>query len=763
MESLRVHRLLTPTHSSMARCHSAADLHLPCHRCTAPCSPHRSPYRGSPSRVDRRRAGAHGSSGHSAGGSQSTPNTPKKERLRRERRTASPACSSPVKRAESTATITKRSASPATPKLTSKMRAQSPCDVRQLRSSPVRNRTVTKTTDEKKKAESKRVLNGKSEEAKAPNIIDNNLPKTEMIPEKKIAHIRTTEISSKDHTSEKNISNTEAPEKTQCKIETQCKSYKGANAERKDSSEKALDKTHTIPNVEAPEKKILKSTSSELNAGDKSTEPSPLTPTGKPGAGTTNAEEASRLLAERRRQARIQKELEEKQRCEQEKVELKSEQLKKKHAEERLRQEEEVARQVKEKTPKQEEKREEEKRQVETKDKELHVPFDKEREEAEMLPQKIAEQLRQDRELQTLQEEEERQLRKKRIEEIMKRTRKNESEMKMDEGQVETQPVSPPGELEKKTETALVNVQVIQTSDSQFDGKVTVHGNKPDSVLPKQDSTVQLSNPENKEVDGKNTDQKTQPKSGPNKRSDTKQGNESKSAPVNKECTAQVGRQEQKAIVVKGYVVAQQKKHEIVQEKMNNCDHASKTEITKSQDTKQLEGAHVIGQIVNQKTIGSEVTILSKKESIQGKEKPSSQIAELKGREGSKMETTPNSSAPPSVSQRSPPLIKLEPLNGKGTRANDNVQSVEVSPVSKEELISIPEFSPVDVQHNGMSNARALEDLLDLTGHVAYPKLSPVGSLGDCNKNLIEGVCSPSSDSKIIQMPLSSSNKNNNQ
>lgn len=34
----------------------------------------------------------------------------------------------------------------------------------------------------------------------------------------------------------------------------------------------------------------------------------------KPGAGTTNAEEATRLLTERRRQARAQKELEEKKR-----------------------------------------------------------------------------------------------------------------------------------------------------------------------------------------------------------------------------------------------------------------------------------------------------------------------------------------------------------------------------------------------------------------------------------------------------------------
>lgn len=43
---------------------------------------------------------------------------------------------------------------------------------------------------------------------------------------------------------------------------------------------------------------------------------SPVTPTGK--AGTTDAEEASRLLAERRRLARVQKEQEEKQRLEEE-------------------------------------------------------------------------------------------------------------------------------------------------------------------------------------------------------------------------------------------------------------------------------------------------------------------------------------------------------------------------------------------------------------------------------------------------------------
>lgn len=44
------------------------------------------------------------------------------------------------------------------------------------------------------------------------------------------------------------------------------------------------------------------------------TESAPGSPTVKAAAGTTNAEEATRLLTERRRQARAQKELEDKKR-----------------------------------------------------------------------------------------------------------------------------------------------------------------------------------------------------------------------------------------------------------------------------------------------------------------------------------------------------------------------------------------------------------------------------------------------------------------
>lgn len=70
------------------------------------------------------------------------------------------------------------------------------------------------------------------------------------------------------------------------------------------------------------------------------------------------------------------------------------------------------------------------------------------------------------------------------------------------------------------------------------------------------------------------------------------------------------------------------------------------------------------------------------------------------------------------------------------------------SPASKEELISIPEFSPItEMQNIVLNDNRGLEELMDLTGSATYPKQSSDSSIGDCNKNLIEGVVSPMSDS----------------
>uniref|UniRef100_H3CXD1 MAP7 domain containing 2a n=1 Tax=Tetraodon nigroviridis TaxID=99883 RepID=H3CXD1_TETNG len=106
------------------------------------------------------------------------------------------------------------------------------------------------------------------------------------------------------------------------------------------------------------------------------------------------------------------------------------------------------------------------------------------------------------------------------------------------------------------------------------------------------------------------------------------------------------------------------------------------------------------------------------------------------------------------IGHMSTPIIRLEPLGVKDSR--DDMQSMEISitaQLQKEQLISIPEFSPVgEFQHSSMTNSRALEDLMDLTGSLTCSKLSPEVSISDCNKNLIRGVVSPVSDSKLIGM-----------
>uniref|UniRef100_A0A8C9NN18 MAP7 domain containing 2 n=1 Tax=Serinus canaria TaxID=9135 RepID=A0A8C9NN18_SERCA len=105
-------------------------------------------------------------------------------------------------------------------------------------------------------------------------------------------------------------------------------------------------------------------------------------------------------------------------------------------------------------------------------------------------------------------------------------------------------------------------------------------------------------------------------------------------------------------------------------------------------------------------------------------------------------------------------LIQLEAVDGKSNSmedSTDEVQSMDVSPVSKEELISIPEYSPmnelmpgVSLDQNGTSNAKALEDLLDFTGQATYSKMSSdTLSLDDCNKNLIEGFNSPGQENTL--------------
>ncbi|KPP70777.1 hypothetical protein Z043_110362 [Scleropages formosus] len=88
----------------------------------------------------------------------------------------------------------------------------------------------------------------------------------------------------------------------------------------------------------------------------------------------------------------------------------------------------------------------------------------------------------------------------------------------------------------------------------------------------------------------------------------------------------------------------------------------------------------------------------------------------------------------------------------------DEVQAMDVSPVSKDELTSnLPDN---ELQKSSTSNACALEDLLDITSQVSCPALSAGEPLGDCNKNLIEDFY-PSAEAQLIQSFISSPDERN--
>uniref|UniRef100_A0A3Q1FZ00 MAP7 domain containing 1a n=1 Tax=Acanthochromis polyacanthus TaxID=80966 RepID=A0A3Q1FZ00_9TELE len=155
--------------------------------------------------------------------------------------------------------------------------------------------------------------------------------------------------------------------------------------------------------------------------------PSPST---KPMAGTNDPEEAARILAEKRRQAREQREREEQERREQEEKEriLREERIAR-EAEERQRREEEARAMAEEQRRRDEAQRLQEEKEAEERAKaeqEENLRLQKQKEEAEARAREEAEKQRLEREKHFQKEEQERLERKKRLEEIMKRTRKTD-------------------------------------------------------------------------------------------------------------------------------------------------------------------------------------------------------------------------------------------------------------------------------------------------------------------------------------------------
>ncbi|KAG7240576.1 hypothetical protein INR49_026725 [Caranx melampygus] len=151
-------------------------------------------------------------------------------------------------------------------------------------------------------------------------------------------------------------------------------------------------------------------------------------PAHKPSAGTTDPEEASRILAEKRRLAREQREREEEERGYRRSKQgmLAKEEMARRKAEERAKREEEAQRQAEERRRKEEEEKKAEEERLQ-KEREEAERLQKQKEEEESRQREEAERLRQEREKHFQKEEAERLERKKRLEEIMKRTRRSDT------------------------------------------------------------------------------------------------------------------------------------------------------------------------------------------------------------------------------------------------------------------------------------------------------------------------------------------------
>ncbi|TRY81552.1 hypothetical protein DNTS_012079 [Danionella cerebrum] len=715
-DSLNVNRLFTHTQSSLARCNSAVELQLSCLRCRVPSSPHRSPYRGSPSRRRNNLILTEESSGPL-----SAPNTPKKERLRGERRTGSPATGSPVRRAKSPVDVPQRSASPATPKLLPKGRTHSPSPLRQYPSSPVKHR----------------LSDGWREEKQA-------------------------EIG-KNH-----------QEAMSVKAEIHNKSNSNDSLERKPESDKSValeNPQRKNEMVETPVKKQAKSITSDVRSS-KSAEASPINSPGKIVGERTDSEEASRLLAERRRLARVLKEHEEKQRKELEEHEkLKSEQKK---------------RQLEEKGG-ENCKLEPHQRKTQKQEMELQAQVEEDKEDAEMQSLKLAERQQQERELSKQQEEQERQLRKKRIEEIMKRTRKSDGEMKRDESPDPISPVlhpiSPPagGNLtglkpqgkpqqtnsvnEKKeisgkiSESRCTNEQIKSPSLTSTHFKKPIMNNqgminptaaKTEEKVKLKEETIRTIKQDiddrgtlslNSKEELKSTTKKNVSSAEKTQEKNNNSANKPK-VPTQSANTPSPNPHEHNG---QGQTVAQLSKTDTV--------HPAKPPVV----------VHMNGQVTAE---GSREDLIVRKADVRHVNGQGNQIvpvnqgttvSQTAGHVMTQKERLPSSLSSLADSKAPMALLHLD----KSSKP-EQVHYMEVSPVSKEELISIPEFSPViSPQHNGINNLRALEDLLDLTGQIAYPRISPAANHGDCNKNLIEGVCSPGADGQLFSSSPPASNKHN--
>uniref|UniRef100_A0A452S6I8 MAP7 domain containing 2 n=1 Tax=Ursus americanus TaxID=9643 RepID=A0A452S6I8_URSAM len=436
METFLVMRLLTPTQASLARSRSALMLSEQASD-SAPAGPLKSSYKSSPTRsAERKKTPSTSGVGDSGKGAPAGAEASPTEKMKRGPRTTSVpsvGLGSPLRRCEFPGSISKRSSSPVTSKATSKAYPQSPKNMKPpYPGSPVKYRFPTFPSQETPKRKAEKEKSNKEREGalaqQAAGLHGEEAPERHVVDK----HVTEKHVVDK-HVTEKHVVDKHVTEKH------------------------VVDKHVT-------EKHVATGGKAESSGAS-----------GKPTAGTTDAGEAAKILAEKRRQARLQKEQEEQERLEKEEQDrLEREELKRKAEEERLRLEEEARKQEEEKKRQEEEEKrkaeeeakrkakeelllkEEQEKEKQEKEKQEKAMIEKQKEAAEAKAQEAAKQMRLEREQIMLQIEQERLERKKRIDEIMKRTRKSDvsPEVKKEDPKVELQSAVC---VEKKTKPVVPN------------------------------------------------------------------------------------------------------------------------------------------------------------------------------------------------------------------------------------------------------------------------------------------------------------------
>lgn len=431
-------------------------------------------------------------------------------------------------------------------------------------------------------------------------------------------------------------------------------------------------------------------------AGTSLTDGAVVSPVGKDSAARATAEDASRLLEERRRLERLKADVERRNREEQERRLREEREKEEKRKKEEKEKQEQCKREAKEQEEKRlkEEREREEKQQREEKEKEALALMEKKREE-----------LQKEEERHRL-EEQERQQRKKRIEEIMKRTRKADGEMKKDDSF--TEPTSPVN-LATSPSAAVIS-SPSNTAAKQPEEKLAttastaVPGDRHQEVVANENSVKEA------KIAGARTEE-AHPKANPsspiangiqakqvlNSDAEKSQGRILPAQPIGSSGTTQVGEGTPKS----------------------PCQFTSTNGSKKppSPTSKGKDNVHEDTRLL--------VTPPTPKRTFpqQGKQPLPPKAPIVKATSAVTNETTVVVTA----------NVQMNGISTAKTPKEEETQSMDVSPVSKEDLVSIPEFSPLQeeaaiTQNNSThspgrssSPTRALLDLLDLTGHVAYP------------------------------------------